>query len=132
MLDNALFITLLVIFGTTIIAAIIATRQRDPCLRQWQGYRIRVDLKSGDRFEGHMRSESSGFEVTFPSPAATVPPRHSFLLYREEYDHIEKLVRFLDTMTPAEKKRRDHALRHAYTPASFAAWHAQRATGSTP
>ena len=122
MLDSALFITILVIFSTTIVAALVAARQRDPCLRQWQGYLVRLDLTSGERFEGRIRGEISGFEITFPSPSATAIPRYSRILYRDEYDDIEKLVRFLDTMAPEERRRRDRALRHAYHPRFHRRW----------
>ncbi|HJN91128.1 MAG TPA: hypothetical protein QGF05_00200 [Dehalococcoidia bacterium] len=126
MLDSALFITVLVIFATTILAAIIAARQRDPCLRQWRGYSVRLDLLSGEQFEGRIRTEISGLEFAFPEPVGgdAVAPisedgshsRHSYLIYRDEYDRIRRLVRFLDMLSPDEAHRRDKALRHAYRP----------------
>jgi hypothetical protein len=126
MLDSALFITILVIFVTTILAAMIAARQRDPCLRQWRGYSVRLDLLSGEQFEGRIRTEISGLEFVFPAPVTDdeSPPapdghshaRHSYLIYRDEYDRILRLVRFLDTLSPKEARRRDKALRHAYRP----------------
>ena len=124
MLDSALFVTLFVILGTALFGAIIAARVRDPCLKQWHGYPVHLVLLPGDRAAGRLHSEASGLEIAF-SDAQAGPngtPRHSFILYRDEYASIAKVIRFLDELSSDELRRRERALRHAYRPAIHRRW----------
>ena len=118
MLDSALFITLIVILGTALFGAIVAARVRDPSLRQWHGYPVHLLILPGERVVGRIHSEANGLEITFSD--AQVGPggasRHSFVLYREEYVSIDKVIRFLDELSADELRRRERALRHAYRP----------------
>lgn len=116
MFDNALLITVLAIFAATILAAIVAGRIRDPCLKQWRGYPVRVALLHGDPIHGRMHDETSGIEFAIDDAVAAKSHRHSFVLYKEEYGDIDTIVRFLDELTPDERRRRARALRHAYHP----------------
>lgn len=116
MLDNALLITVLLIFAATILGAIVAGRIRDPCLKQWRGYPVRVALLRGDRIRGRLHDETSGIEFYIDDTLASTSGRHSFVLYKEEYVEIDTIVRFLDELTPDESRRRARALRHAYHP----------------
>ena len=54
-------------------------------------------------------------------------PRHSFILYRDEYASIAKVIRFLDELSSDELRRRERALRHAYRPAIHRRWAAPHA-----
>lgn len=116
MLDNALLITVLAIFAVTILAALVAARIRDPCLKQWRGYPVRVARLRGDPIHGRLYAETSGIELVVDDARAAESGRYSFLLYKEEYGEIETIVRFLDELTPDERRRRARALRHAYHP----------------
>ncbi len=116
MLDDALLIAVLSIFAATILAALIAGRVRDPCLKQWSGYPVRVALLRGDQIRGRMHDETSGIEFYVDEALAETSGRHSFVLYKEEYGEIVTIVRFLDELTADQRRRRDGALRHAYHP----------------
>ena len=118
MLDSALLITLFIIIGAAVLGAIVAARVRDPCIKQWHGYPVDLLLVGGARFEGRIHSESSGIEIGFASAqrGAGGAERYSFVLYRDEYASIDKVVRYLDALTPAELNKREGALRHAYRP----------------
>ena len=119
MLDSALLITLFIIIGAAVLGAIIAARVRDPCIKQWHGYPVDLMLMGGDRFAGRIHSEASGIEIGFATVqwGAGGAERHSFVLYRDEYASIDKVVRYLDELTLAELTKREGALRHAYRPA---------------
>ena len=118
MLDSALFITLFVILGTALFGAIVAARVRDPSLRQWHGYPVHLLLLPRGTRVGRIHSEANGLEITFSD--AQVGPRgasrHSFVLYREEFASIDKVIRFLDELSADELRSRERALRHAYRP----------------
>lgn len=116
MLDNALLITVISIFAATILAALVAGRVRDPCLKQWRGYPVRIALLGGDQMHGRIHDETSGIELYVDEARAAESGRHSFVLYKNEYGGIETIVRFLDELSPGELRRRDRALRHAYHP----------------
>lgn len=98
MLDSALLITLFVILGAAVLAAIIAARVRDPCLRLWHGYPVHLVRLHGDPIVGRIRSEANGLEITFADgrPGAGGAQWHSFLLHRDEYPAVDKVVRYLD------------------------------------
>jgi hypothetical protein len=118
MLDSALLITLFVILAAAVLSAIVAARVRDPCVRQWHGYPVKVLRLDSDPIAGGMQSEANGLEITFADELAGPDgaTHHSFVLYSDEYQTIDKIVRYLDALTPDELRRRNRALRHAYRP----------------
>ena len=109
-------ITVLSIFAATILAAIVAGRVRDPCLKQWRGYPVRVALLRGERIRGRMYDDTTGIEFYVDDGLAASSGHHSFVLYKAEYGEIDTIVRFIDELTPDEGRRRARALRHAYHP----------------
>ena len=119
-----MLITLLVILGAAVFGAVIAARVRDPCVRQWHGYPVHLLRLQAAPVVGRIHSEANGLEIIFDGAAegTHVVPRHSFVLYRDEYPSIDKIVRYLDGLTPDELRRRNRALRHAYRPGLHRRW----------
>lgn len=67
-MNNALALTLLFIFLTAIVGTIVARRQKDKCLKLFNGYTVSYLGIKGKTLWGILRVFSQGLELTFEKP----------------------------------------------------------------
>jgi hypothetical protein len=92
---DPLTITLLVIFGTTVIATVIQRRSRDVCLKKFQGDLVFVKLKTGLWIWGRIHVHAKSLELLYESPHPD-PAGHqelSYLFFEDLLPQIEVILR---------------------------------------
>ena len=117
MLDDALLITLISIIATTIIGTFINSRRRDRCLTNFRDFMVTLLEKSGKRVWGHLAVEASGLEFLYS--ADYLDEDHietSYILFKEEFNTINLLLRFHSELTEVNKRKRIQEVKRAYHP----------------
>ena len=99
-------ILLLLVFATVI--AVVQSRHRDKCLRDFDRFHVTLAEKGGDLSWGHTSIYPSGLEVHYLEPVSAPEghEEHSFLFYKDQYAAIEGLYRYTESLSSEEKERR--------------------------
>jgi len=117
MLDDALLITLISIIVTTIIGTFINSRRRDRCLTNFRDFMVTLLEKSGKRVWGHLAVEASGLEFLYSEDYLNEDHiETSYILFKEEFNTINLLLRFHDELSEVNKRRRIQEVKRAYHP----------------
>lgn len=116
--DNAFGFTILFVFLAAIVGAIINARRRDRVLRSFHGYQATVLLADARRVWGQVETYPNGLVLKFAKPYRNKSGNvvTSFIFYQSEYASIRAIVRILEEMTPANRKKRESELRRTYRP----------------
>jgi len=119
--ENAFLCTLLFVVILALLSAGLSRRVKDRCLRNFDGYKVCMELKDGTHYDGRFSAESTGFELIYDAPAeepgeeVSVSPT-SFILYQNEYNKLFAILRFADVLPEKEKKRRDKHVKGVFHP----------------
>lgn len=91
---DALTITLLIVFATTAIGAVLQRRARDPCLKQFHGRRVFLRLKSGRWIWGRLQVYSKSLEIVYeqPNSKGNAPRELSYFLFEDILPEIQVLL----------------------------------------
>ena len=117
MLDDALLITLISIIVTTIIGTFINSRRRDRCLTNFRDFMVTLLEKSGKRVWGHLAVEASGLEFLYSEDYLNEDHiETSYILFKEEFNTINLLLRFHSELSEANKRKRIQEVKRAYHP----------------
>ena len=121
MLDHSFAITVAFIAISTLLAAFLRRRQRDKCLRDFEGELVTLEETSGKLIWGRLRVESTGFELTYETIQKDTDGHEeaSYILYKSEYGQIQTFARFYDDLSESEKKAREKELKRTYHPCFF-------------
>jgi len=122
LLENPFAVGLLVLFLAAAIAAFIAARKRDRCLKALGGYPVTVVEQSGRQVWGVLKVFSRGVELVYETPF-DVPVKRSFLVYEGELGGLLAIHRFADRLGETDRRRRRRQVRRLVhpSPASRAA-----------
>ena len=122
LLENPFTIGLLVLFLVAMVAAFIAARKRDRCLKRLGGYPVTVAEQSGRQAWGVLKVFSPGVELVYETPF-DAPPKRSFLIYEGELGRLLAIHRFADRLGAEDRRRRQRQVQRLVhpSPASRAA-----------
>ena len=118
MTENALLITILFIFLSTIVAAFIRGRKKDKCLKAFRGFTVTLEDTAGKYIWGTLRVEATGMELFYAKPHQDTDGHieSSYMLYKYEYGNISTLIRYHDKLSDSQHKLREKELKRAYHP----------------
>ncbi len=117
-LMNPLFLTIVFIFLSAIVAALIKGRKRDKCLKAFGGFSVTLEVVSGKYVWGRLRVEATGMELLYSQPH-TDDDGHiesSYMIYKYEYGNIGALIRYHDMLSEDGRRQRDAELKRTYHP----------------
>ena len=115
---HPIFLTIVFIFLSTIVAAFIRGRNRDKCLKAFNRFMITLEDVGGKTIWGKLRVEATGMELTYEQ-SHTDADGHiesSYMIYKYEYGNIGALIRYHDQLQEDNRKRRDAELKRTYHP----------------
>ena len=111
-------ITILFIVLSTFVGAFIKGRQKDKCLKAFRGFMVTLEDVGGKRIWGRLHIEATGLELKYRQPHHDTDGHieSSYMLYKYEYGNVSALIRFHDSLTEENRKRRDGELAKTYHP----------------
>lgn len=116
------YATLLFIFLTAIITAVVTKWARDKCLKFFNRYHITLERARGQTIWGQLKVFSSGIEVVYDNPYADHRGRKktSFMIYQQEFDaQVLSLLRYHDELDEEAQKRRQKQVERTFNPGPF-------------
>lgn len=121
---NPVFLTIVFIFLSGIVAALINGRKRDKCLKAFGGFMITLEDVGGKFVWGKLRVESTGMELLYAQSHADADGHieRSYMIYKYEYGNIGALIRYHDQLSEHNLKRRDAELKRTYHPSWWRRW----------
>ncbi|MBN1641780.1 MAG: hypothetical protein JXA09_11140 [Anaerolineae bacterium] len=117
-LNNPLYVSLFVILLSALVGFYVNSRVRDRCLRDFDGYTVTIEHKTGKMTWGVLRTYSTGLEVVY-STGHRDPEGHveySYILYDNETSTLQAIYRFHDHQTAQHARRREHDIARTYQP----------------
>jgi hypothetical protein len=117
-LDNAFWLSVMVIFLITIISAFIRRRQRDRCMKLFDDYHSTYLSTKSDPIWGDLRVTSSGVEVTFDGAYISRRglSKTSALVYADELNDALAMCRPASGLSSEELRQRELQLRRSINP----------------
>lgn len=117
MLENPLLVTLAILLAGALISGFLKGRQKDRCLSDFAGYHVTLERLDGRLVWGELVLHSTGMELIYPSD---VQDEHhietSYILYREEFPHIQAIYRYCDQMADDQWARRQREMERSFHP----------------
>lgn len=115
---HPVFLTIVFIFLSAIVAAVIKGRKRDKCLKAFGGFMVTLEDADGKIVWGTLRVEATGMELFYQQPYADADghAESSYMIYKYEYGNIGALIRYHDKLNEAGRKRRNAELKRTYHP----------------
>jgi small nuclear ribonucleoprotein (snRNP)-like protein len=104
-LDNPFALAVTLVFVIAVIAAFVAARKRDRCLKKFRDYPVSLQRQDGRMLWGRLRVFSKGLELLF-AHSAEEPRKRSFLIYESELSGLMAAYRFLDCLEGKDASRR--------------------------
>lgn len=120
-LNNALYLSLLLILLSSIIGVFLAGRKRDRCLKDFSNDECRLSLASGKTVYGILHTYGSGIELEYTRihPDRQGHEESSFMLYSAESAQILTLKRFHHDLSEANRRERTREITRTYHPGFF-------------
>lgn len=118
MIDQLFYLTLLFIFVSALVGVIVQRWRRDPCLKDFEGFLVTVELASNKTIWGRLTVFPNGIELFYADPHPNVEGHveTSFVLYQQEYDQIRCIYRYHDELDVASQALRRDEIRRTYHP----------------
>lgn len=105
---NLLLLTIVFIFGSAIVGAVMASRKRDRCLALLDDQHVTMALSDGAVVWGALRVFAHGIEIEYDAPSTSQHGfvKSSYLLYQPEMGGVVAFCRFVGHLTEDEQQRR--------------------------
>jgi len=117
MFDTSLLYTVALIFLATLVGSYFRSRRKDPCLHSFEGFHVTIERTDNKIVWGVLEVESSGLELIYRDNVQDAQHiESSYLLYGDEYKDIQVIYRFVDQLTPENKRRREKDIRRSFHP----------------
>jgi len=115
---NLLLVTILFIFASAIVGAIVARRRRDRCLTLLDDYHITIAMADGQVIWGDLRVFSQGIELRYDAPYRSQQGaiKSSYLLYQPEMEQVVAMLRYVGDLTEHEQKKRIRQVEARFRP----------------
>jgi hypothetical protein len=108
-MDNPLAIAIAALLVLAVLAAFLAARKRDRCLKKFRGFLVTVRQLDGHSLWGRLKVFSKGLELDY-GDSTSEPTNRSFLIYESELPLIFTLHRYVDHLQGmAAARRRNQA-----------------------
>lgn len=120
-MDNIFFTTILFIFVTALIGAVLRSRKSDKCLRSFEEFHVTLEEKDGNLVWGKLFVYSTGLELTYAKPVQDLEGHieSSYIIYKEQFKEIQAIYRYYDELTPENKIRREKTIQKTLNPNVF-------------
>ncbi len=118
-MPDSFTITIIFIIVCTVVGAFIKGRSRDRCLTDFSGYPALLEKTDGKVVWGNLRVENSGLELIYKEPYLDQKEKHlesSYILYKNEYNQLKTLIRYIDELDSILAKKREEDLRKTCHP----------------
>lgn len=116
--DNVLGVSILVVFISAIVVALVQARRRDRVLRDFDGYSVVVILEGGKRIWGVARVFPNGivlrYRKTYIDPDGNA--KNSFVLHASELPAVRAILRRDQDLRPRQQARRKKELQRFHNP----------------
>lgn len=122
LLDNVFLLTILFIFLSGVVTAILGARARDRCLKDFHQHPVLLELEKDYKLVwGKLHLFSNALELRYKEPFrdADGHVETSFLLYKDEWPGIVAIYRWADEQDEASLKARKKAIRRTCKPPIF-------------
>jgi hypothetical protein len=122
-LENALLLTLLFIFGGAFLTALLRSRVRDRCLKHFHGFHVNIE-KSDERTWGKLEVYSAGLELIYDSPHDDKDGHQEFssVFFQHDLDDLTAIYRFKDELTEEAQRQRELDVADSWNPAFVPRW----------
>ncbi len=105
LLRNSFYLALIALFLVAVVAAFIAARKRDRCLKKFGKFHVTLAEQAGRHIWGRLKVFSKGLELVYDEPHER-PAKNSFLVYEGDLGKVLAIYRFADRLTEKHAKRR--------------------------
>lgn len=122
LLDNIFLLTMIFIFLSAFITAILKERARDRCLKDFGDYPIILELENDNKvIWGVFSLYSNGIELHYKDSYRDFAGqlKTSFILYKDEWPGLMGIYRCAQDLDDKEKNRRKRDIRRTYQPSAF-------------
>jgi hypothetical protein len=121
LLNNPIYVSILVILISSLVGFYVNARARDRCLRDFDGFRITLEDKGGKITWGTMRVYSSGIELVYRTAYhdAEGHVENSYILYDKDLSDVQAIYRLHDDQSARNQRRRQRDIQHTYQPTIF-------------
>lgn len=118
LVDNALALTILLIFTTAILAALVNAWGRDKCLKLVHDYHVTYLNTNGKPVWGDLIVYSRGIELRFDAPYVTrlATTKSSALIYPDELKQCLAICRVSSALTEKERRQRTRQVTRTFNP----------------
>ena len=113
LVDNALGISILVVFVSAILGALIKARKRDRVLKDFDSYDVTLLLADGQRIWGRAEVFPNGLVLNFRE---SWKRKNSFIVYASEYTGVRAVLRRDQDLTEPLRRRRAADLKAFHNP----------------
>ncbi|BAM02295.1 hypothetical protein PSMK_01360 [Phycisphaera mikurensis NBRC 102666] len=122
--DQALALTILVIFGGAILSAVLTQWRRDKCLKLLRGDHATVVRLDGGVLWGDLIVYPKALELTFDAPFVTTRGlvKSGVMLPEADVAGVHLVARSAAGLTPAEQRHRESQIRRTFRPGLLRRW----------
>ena len=113
------YLTLLFIFVTAIVTAIVTKWSRDKCLKFFHGYHVTLERGRGQTIWGGLKVFATGVEIVYDHPFIDHRGRKktSYMIYQQEFDaQLLSLLRYHDELDPKNQQNRQRQIQRTFNP----------------
>jgi hypothetical protein len=120
-LNNALYVSILVILASSFVGFYAKSRMRDRCMRDFDGFTAMVEDKEGKVVWGTLRVYSSGIELLYLSTHRDIQGHveNSYILYDSDLGNLQAIYRFHHEQSEENQRRRTKEIKRTYQPTIF-------------
>ena len=103
--SNVFGLTVLFIFLSAIIGAIVSRRRKDRCLKLFDDYHVTMQMESGRVIWGDLRVYAQGVAMEYDAPYQTSRGliKSQYLLYEQEMKQVLAFTRYVGDLTEQEQ-----------------------------
>jgi hypothetical protein len=113
------YVSLIFIFTTAIVTAVVTKWARDKCLKFFHGYHVTLERAHGQTIWGQFKAFSSGVEIVYDHSFVDTRGRKktSYLIYGAEVEsHMLSLLRYHDELDAKQQDARRLQIRRTFNP----------------
>lgn len=122
-IENALLLTLLLIFGGAFLTAFLRSRVKDRCLKHFHGYHVNIETID-KRTWGKMEVYSAGMELIYDTPHDDDDGHQEFssVFFQNDLGDLTTIYRFKDELTEEAQRQREREVARSWNPGFFSRW----------
>lgn len=117
-MDNALPLTLGFIFLAAFVGIVFQRRRRDRCLKDFEAFRVTIELGDGKLVWGRLSVFPNGIELFYPEPNPDDAghDEYSFVVFGEQLKQVRAIYRYHDELSETHQAERIAEVERSYRP----------------